>query len=117
MINLHPSLLPAFPGNDGIGDAFRAGVPETGVTVHFVDSGVDTGPIIAQRTVKIEPQDSEASLAEKIQQVEHLLLSETIGCIANEGLVQLRRQSGTGQTSDPEPVNQDENLYHRRRWA
>ena len=86
MINLHPSLLPDFPGKDGIGDAFRAGVSETGVTVHFVDAGVDTGPIIAQRTVKLGPNESLHSLEEKIHLVQHQLLPETIQCLAEEGI-------------------------------
>ena len=84
MINLHPSLLPNFPGKDGIGDAFRAGVSETGVTVHFVDAGVDTGPIIAQRTVKLGPNESLHSLKERIHRVEHQLLHETIRCLAEK---------------------------------
>tara|TARA_B100000686_G_scaffold246835_1_gene256307 strand:+ start:122 stop:721 length:600 start_codon:yes stop_codon:yes gene_type:complete len=66
MINLHPSLLPEFPGKDGIGDAFRAGVRETGVTVHFVDAGVDTGPIIDQERLMIDPAETLDSLEEKI---------------------------------------------------
>ena len=65
MINLHPSLLPEFPGKDGIGDAFRAGVRETGVTVHFVDAGVDTGPIIDQERLMIDPAETLDSLEEK----------------------------------------------------
>ena len=84
MINLHPSLLPDFPGKDGIGDAFRAGVSETGVTVHFVDAGVDTGPIIAQRTVKLGPNESLHSLEERIHRVEHQLLPETIQRLAEK---------------------------------
>ena len=73
MINIHPSLLPAFPGMDGIGQALRYGVKVTGVTVHFVDHGMDTGPIIAQRVVEVKDDDDENSLAERIHAVEHEL--------------------------------------------
>lgn len=53
IVNIHPSLLPSFPGKDAIGQAFDAGVKETGVTVHYVDDGMDTGPVIAQKAVPI----------------------------------------------------------------
>ena len=86
MINLHPSLLPEFPGKDGIGDAFRAGVRETGVTVHFVDAGVDTGPIIAQERLIIDPAETLDSLEEKIHLLEHQILPQTILRICQEGL-------------------------------
>ncbi|TCP52360.1 formyltetrahydrofolate-dependent phosphoribosylglycinamide formyltransferase [Tumebacillus sp. BK434] len=75
-INLHPSLLPLFPGLHAIRDAFEAGVKYTGVTVHFIDEGVDTGPIIRQETVMIDPADSLESLAEKIHAAEHRVLPE-----------------------------------------
>jgi phosphoribosylglycinamide formyltransferase 1 len=75
-INVHPSLLPAFPGTSPIEDALAAGVAETGVTVHFVDEGVDTGPLIAQEAVAIQPGDTPASLRERIHEVEHRLLPE-----------------------------------------
>ena len=71
IINIHPSLLPSFPGLHGIKDAFEYGVKITGVTVHFVDNGVDTGPIIAQEAVKIEASDTLESLELKIHQAEH----------------------------------------------
>ena len=86
MINLHPSLLPEFPGKDGIGDAFRAGVRETGVTVHFVDAGVDTGSIIAQERLMIEPAETLDSLKEKIHLLEHQILPQSILRICREGL-------------------------------
>ena len=95
MINLHPSLLPDFPGKDGIGDAFRAGVQETGVTVHFVDAGVDTGPVIAQKRVSIEPGESLESLEEKIHLLEHELLPQTIQRISREGLPLVREEAKT----------------------
>ena len=75
-INVHPSLLPAFPGTTPIEDALVAGVAETGVTVHFVDEGVDSGPVIAQAAVAILAGDTPASLRERIHEVEHRLLPE-----------------------------------------
>lgn len=78
IINLHPSLLPAFPGKDAIGQAVTYGVKVTGVTVHFVDAGLDTGPIIAQQPVIIEPQDNCETLAARIHSVEHDLLVQTL---------------------------------------
>jgi phosphoribosylglycinamide formyltransferase-1 len=73
-INLHPSMLPMFPGKDAIGDALAAGVKYTGVTVHFIDEGVDTGPIIRQETVMIDENDTRETLLPKVQEVEHRLL-------------------------------------------
>lgn len=78
IINIHPSLLPAFPGANGIRDAFEAGVEETGVTVHFVDNGVDTGPMILQRKVPVSPGDSLESLEEKVHAVEYELYPEAL---------------------------------------
>jgi len=82
IINLHPALLPAFPGTTSITDALRHGVKVTGVTVHFVDEGLDTGPIIAQEPVRVEEGDSPESLAARIHAVEHQLLPATIRLIA-----------------------------------
>lgn len=73
IINIHPSLLPAFPGKDAVGQALDYGVKWTGVTVHFVDEGMDTGPIIAQEPVPVDEGDDHASLTRKIQAVEHRL--------------------------------------------
>ncbi|MGE8207710.1 phosphoribosylglycinamide formyltransferase [Heyndrickxia sp. NPDC080065] len=78
IINIHPSLLPSFPGKDAIGQAFRAGVKVTGVTIHFVDEGMDTGPIIAQEALNIDESDTEITLAEKVHEIEHRLYPETI---------------------------------------
>jgi phosphoribosylglycinamide formyltransferase 1 len=77
-INVHPSLLPAFPGLDAVGQALAAGAEETGVTVHFLDEGVDTGPVIAQEAVPIHPEDTPESLHARLQSVEHRLLPETV---------------------------------------
>lgn len=73
MINLHPSLLPAFPGLDAVGQALKARARVTGVTVHYVDAGMDTGPIIAQQAVPIDGDDDHDSLSRKIHEVEHEL--------------------------------------------
>lgn len=91
IINLHPSLLPSFTGKDAIGQAIEYGVKLTGVTVHFVDAGMDTGPIIAQRVVVIEPEDTRESLTTKIQAQEHQLLPEVMGWIA-AGKVELKER-------------------------
>jgi phosphoribosylglycinamide formyltransferase 1 len=78
IINLHPSLLPAFPGLDGIGQAWRAGVPETGCTVHQVTLEVDAGRIIAQARVPIVSGETLESLAAKVHAAEHRLLPAVI---------------------------------------
>jgi phosphoribosylglycinamide formyltransferase-1 len=88
IINVHPSLLPAFPGVNGIRQAFEYGVKLTGVTVHFVDGGLDSGPVIAQRSVEVTSEDTEATLAERIHALEHLLYPQTIALI-REGRVRL----------------------------
>jgi len=74
IVNVHPSLLPAFPGTTPIEDALAAGVSETGVTVHVVDEGVDSGPVILQERVRVEEKDTPDSLRERIHEVEHRLL-------------------------------------------
>ncbi len=90
IINVHPSLLPAFPGKDAIGDALKYGVKVTGVTVHFVDEGVDSGPIILQEAVKVSNDETTESLRAKIQQIEHRLLPKAVGlfakgCLSKDG--------------------------------
>jgi phosphoribosylglycinamide formyltransferase-1 len=82
MVNTHPALLPAFPGAHAVRDALAAGVEVTGTTVHLVDAGVDTGPVLAQREVRVEPGDDEASLHERIKSVERELLVETVARLA-----------------------------------
>jgi phosphoribosylglycinamide formyltransferase 1 len=82
VINLHPALLPAFPGTHSISDAVHYGVKVTGVTVHFVDPGVDTGPVIAQEPVRVQDGDTPASLALRIHELEHRLLPAVIRLIA-----------------------------------
>jgi phosphoribosylglycinamide formyltransferase-1 len=78
IINVHPSLLPAFPGVNSIGQALHYGVKITGVTVHFVDGGLDSGPVIAQRSVEISSTDTEETLTKHIQALEHELYPQTI---------------------------------------
>ena len=79
MINLHPALLPLFPGAHGVRDALTAGVKVTGVTVHFVDASLDGGPIILQEAVPVLPNDTEKSLFERIHAVEYRLLPRAVG--------------------------------------
>lgn len=78
IVNIHPSLLPSFPGKDAVGQALAAGVKVSGVTIHYVDAGVDTGPIIAQEPVTVFPNDTNDSLQKRIQQVEHVLYTRVI---------------------------------------
>lgn len=78
LMNIHPSLLPHYPGRQGIKDAFEDGAKETGVTVHIVDEGIDTGPILAQEAVAIEPADTIESLERKIHALEHDLFPKVI---------------------------------------
>jgi phosphoribosylglycinamide formyltransferase-1 len=85
VINTHPALLPAFPGMHAVADALSLSVKVTGSTVHFVDAGVDTGPIIAQEAVLVYPDDDEARLHERIKAVERRLLVETIEKLGRGG--------------------------------
>jgi phosphoribosylglycinamide formyltransferase-1 len=85
IINTHPALLPSFPGAHGVRDALAYGAKLTGVTVHVVDAGVDTGPIVAQAAVPVLAGDDEEKLHERIKSVERTLLVETVGRLAREG--------------------------------
>jgi phosphoribosylglycinamide formyltransferase-1 len=78
ILNVHPSLLPAFPGTRAVEDALRHGVKVTGATVHFVDEGVDTGPIVLQEAVEIRDDDTPEALHGRIQEVEHRLLPHAV---------------------------------------
>ncbi|ORI78082.1 phosphoribosylglycinamide formyltransferase [Leuconostoc mesenteroides subsp. cremoris] len=86
IINLHPAMLPKFPGRHSILDAFEAVVPETGVTVHFVDNGIDTGEIIAQEAVPILVNDTIDLLETRIHNVEHVLYPNTLAKLIDEGV-------------------------------
>ncbi|CAM3883123.1 phosphoribosylglycinamide formyltransferase [Lederbergia lenta] len=87
IINIHPSLLPAFPGKDAIGQAVKAGVKVTGVTIHFVDEGMDTGPIIAQRAMELTDGDGLADVVRKIHEIEHVFYPETLERLFGKGRV------------------------------
>nr|BFE33367.1 phosphoribosylglycinamide formyltransferase [Actinomadura rugatobispora] len=84
-INTHPALLPSFPGAHAVRDALAYGVKLTGCTVHLVDEGVDTGPVIAQEAVPVRWHDDEESLHERIKQVERRLMVEVVGRLARDG--------------------------------
>jgi phosphoribosylglycinamide formyltransferase-1 len=92
LINTHPALLPAFPGAHAVRDALAAGATVTGATVHVVDAGVDTGPVLAQREVAVLPGDDEARLHERIKHVERQLLVETVAHLGASGS---KSQQGT----------------------
>jgi phosphoribosylglycinamide formyltransferase-1 len=100
VVNVHPALLPDFPGLDAIGQALAAGVQETGVTVHFVDEGVDTGPTILQRRVPVPVGRERGVLEAAIHTVEHQLYPEAIRMIA-EGRVRI-------DADDPRVVHVDD---------
>ncbi len=92
VINLHPALLPSFPGAHAIDEALEYGVRWTGVSVHFVDEGVDTGPVILQEPVEVRDDDDSETLAERIHAVEHRLLPEAAR-LCLDGRVRLRESS------------------------
>lgn len=83
IVNIHPSLLPAFPGKDAIGQALSAGVKESGVTIHYVDAGMDTGQVIAQKTITIADNETKETLQRKIQQIEHQLYPDVLEKLLN----------------------------------
>lgn len=88
ILNIHPALLPSFPGMHAVKQAIDYGVKVTGVTIHFVDEGVDTGPVIAQEPVRVRDDDTEETLLERIHQVEHRLYPEIIKLYA-EGKIEV----------------------------
>jgi phosphoribosylglycinamide formyltransferase-1 len=92
MVNIHPSILPSFPGLQAWKQALDHGVKITGCTVHFVDAGVDSGPIIAQKTVPVLDQDTPETLHQRIQIAEHKLYPEAIGALTRGELVVLGRK-------------------------
>ncbi|ATQ31135.1 phosphoribosylglycinamide formyltransferase [Rhodococcus ruber Chol-4] len=87
IVNTHPALLPAFPGAHAVPDALAYGVKVTGSTVHLVDAGVDTGPILAQEPVPVLDDDDEATLHERIKVVERRLLADVVAAVATRGVV------------------------------
>lgn len=86
IVNIHPAYLPAFPGAHGIQDAYKAKVSETGVTIHYVDEGVDTGEIIHQEKLKIDPDWSLATLEEHVHALEYKLYPKVIEQLCKEGI-------------------------------
>jgi phosphoribosylglycinamide formyltransferase-1 len=102
IVNVHPALLPSFPGLDAIGQALDYGVGVTGVTVHFVDEGVDSGPVILQRAVPVPANRDRRELEEAIHAVEHELYPEAIRLIA-EGRVRLEEQGRVVAVEDGRP--------------
>lgn len=91
IVNLHPALLPSFPGTRGIRDAYDHGVRLTGVTVHLVDEGIDTGPILAQEAIPVTEADTPESLAARIHALEHRLFPETLAALFEGRLAPLER--------------------------
>ncbi|EME22880.1 phosphoribosylglycinamide formyltransferase [Rhodococcus triatomae BKS 15-14] len=87
IVNTHPALLPSFPGAHAVRDALAYGVKVTGSTVHLVDEGVDTGPVLAQEAVAVLDDDDEATLHERIKTVERRLLVEVLAAVATRGVV------------------------------
>jgi phosphoribosylglycinamide formyltransferase-1 len=87
IVNIHPSLLPAFPGKDAIGQALAAKAQWSGVTVHFVDEGMDTGPIIVQERLRLEVNETREGLQKKIQSIEHKLYPEILQMLLTRGEV------------------------------
>jgi len=96
VVNTHPALLPAFPGAHAVPEALDYGVKVTGCTVHLVDSGVDTGPILAQQAVDIRDGDNEETLHERIKAVERRLLVDVLAELATRGVTWIGRKATLG---------------------
>lgn len=96
IINTHPALLPAFPGAHGVAEALAYGVKVTGCTVHLVDAGTDTGPILAQQPVPVLDADNEETLHERIKVVERRLLVQVVADVATGGVTSDGRKASIG---------------------
>lgn len=96
VVNTHPALLPAFPGAHGVADALAYGVKVTGCTVHLVDAGTDTGPILAQQSVTVLDGDTEEALHERIKVTERKLLVDVVAAIATGGMTVVGRKATVG---------------------
>lgn len=96
VVNTHPALLPAFPGARAVAEALDYGVRVTGTTVHLVDAGTDTGPILAQETVPVLDDDDEETLHERIKVVERRLLVDVLAAVATRGLTWTGRKATIG---------------------
>ncbi|AFR10043.1 phosphoribosylglycinamide formyltransferase [Nocardiopsis alba ATCC BAA-2165] len=101
-VNIHPALLPSFPGAHAVRDALAHGVRITGTTIHFLDEGVDSGPIIDQVAVPVEDGDDESGLHERIKVVERRMLVDTVGRLAREGWTVDGRHVRFGRTDTKE---------------
>ncbi len=97
VLNTHPTLLPAFPGAHGVADALAYGVKVTGCTVHLVDAGTDTGPILAQQSVPVLDGDDEQTLHERIKVTERQLLVRVVAAIATGGVTLVGRKATIGR--------------------
>ena len=96
VVNTHPALLPAFPGAHAVPEALDYGVRVTGCTVHLVDAGVDTGPILAQQAVEVLDDDDEQTLHERIKVVERRLLVDVLAALATRGVDWTGRKATLG---------------------
>lgn len=96
IVNSHPALLPAFPGAHAVADALAHGVKVTGCTVHLIDAGTDTGPILAQQAVPVLEGDDEATLHERIKVVERRLLADVVAAVATRGVTWSGRKATIG---------------------
>lgn len=96
VVNTHPALLPSFPGAHGVPDALEYGVKVTGCTVHLVDAGMDTGPILAQQAVAVHDDDTEETLHERIKVVERRLLVDVLAALAERGVTWSGRKATLG---------------------
>ncbi|OBB31176.1 phosphoribosylglycinamide formyltransferase [Mycolicibacterium peregrinum] len=96
VVNTHPALLPAFPGAHAVPEALAYGVRVTGCTVHLVDSGMDTGPILAQQAIEVLDDDSEETLHERIKVVERRLLVDVLAALATRGVTWTGRKATIG---------------------
>ena len=96
VVNTHPALLPAFPGAHAVPEALAYGVKVTGCTVHLVDAGTDTGPILAQQPVPVLDDDDEATLHERIKVVERRLLVDVLEALATRGVTWTGRKATIG---------------------
>ncbi len=97
ILNTHPALLPAFPGAHGVADALAYGVKVTGATVHLVDAGTDTGPILAQQSVPVLDGDDEETLHERIKVTERRLLVDVVAAMATRGVTVIGRTATIGR--------------------
>jgi len=101
ILNTHPALLPAFPGAHAVADALAHGVKVTGCTVHLVDAGTDTGPIVAQQSVEVLEDDDEETLHERIKVIERRLLVDVVAAIATHGVTVVGGQATIGRKATP----------------